>query len=75
MEPVFGQIKVVRGADRFLRRGLAVCDSEWKLLCLTHNLLKLWRRVTKGSASLPFRCPAAVPRRRAATGALSPTRC
>jgi len=23
VEPVFGQIKAVRGADRFLRRGLA----------------------------------------------------
>ncbi|WPD18348.1 IS1182 family transposase [Thermaerobacter composti] len=54
VEPVFGQIKTVRGADRFLRRGLAACDSEWKLLCLTHNLLKLWRKVTKGSASSPF---------------------
>jgi len=61
VEPVFGQIKAVRGADRFLRRGLAACDSEWKLLCLTHNLLKLWRRVTEGSASLPFRCTAAAP--------------
>jgi Transposase DDE domain len=40
---VFGQIKDVRGARRLLRRGLAACDAEWKLLCGTHNLLKLWR--------------------------------
>jgi transposase len=43
VEPVFGQIKDVRGARRLLRRGLAACDAEWKLLCGTHNLLKLWR--------------------------------
>jgi hypothetical protein len=43
VEPVFGQIKDVRGARRFLRRGLDACEAEWKLLCGTHNLLKLWR--------------------------------
>jgi hypothetical protein len=43
IEPVFGQIKDLRGARRFLRRGLAACEAEWKLLCATHNLLKLWR--------------------------------
>jgi hypothetical protein len=43
VEPVFGQIKDGRGARRFLRRGLAACQADWKLLCGTHNLLKLWR--------------------------------
>jgi Transposase DDE domain len=43
VEPVFGQIKDVRGARRFLCRGLAACEAEWKLLCGTHNLLKLWQ--------------------------------
>jgi transposase len=42
-EPVFGQIKVGRGCARFMRRGEQACASEWKLLCTTHNLLKLWR--------------------------------
>jgi hypothetical protein len=52
IEPVFGQIKEVRGARRFMRRGFAACDAEWKLLCGTHNLLKLWRhRTTPASAS------------------------
>jgi hypothetical protein len=46
VEPVFGQIKDVRGARRFLRRGLGACTAEWKLLCGTHNLLKLWRHQT-----------------------------
>jgi hypothetical protein len=35
VEPVFGQIKDVRGARRFLRRGLRACQAEWKLLCGT----------------------------------------
>jgi Transposase DDE domain len=43
VEPVFGQIKDGRGARRLLRRGVAACGAEWKLLCGTHNLLKLWR--------------------------------
>jgi transposase len=51
VEPVFGQLKEQQGARRFLGRGLAACDAEWKLLCGTHNLLKLWRhRTTPGSA-------------------------
>ena len=43
VEPVFGQIKSARGCDRFMQRGKAACASEWKVLCATHNLLKLWR--------------------------------
>jgi transposase len=43
VEPVFGQIKANRGANRFLRRGRAAVRSEWRLLTLTHNLLKLHR--------------------------------
>lgn len=62
VEPVFGQIKGARGAGRFLLRGHEGASGEWKLLCGTHNLLKLWRsglftsarwcaRVTGGQAS------------------------
>jgi hypothetical protein len=43
IEPVFGQIKANRGADRFLRRGRSAVRSEWRLLATTHNLLKLHR--------------------------------
>ena len=42
VEPVFGQIKS-RGCDIFMRRGLQAVLSEWKLICATHNLLKLFR--------------------------------
>jgi transposase len=54
IEPVFGQIKDVRGARRFLRRGLAACEAEWKLLCGTHNLLKLWRHTHSRLAPTPL---------------------
>jgi hypothetical protein len=43
VEPVFGQIKGARGFRRFLLRGLAKIRGEWRLVCLTHNLLKIWR--------------------------------
>ena len=43
VEPVFGQIKECRGFRRFLLRGLAKIRGEWRLVCLTHNLLKIWR--------------------------------
>jgi transposase len=43
VEPVFGQIKEARGFRRFLLRGLKKIRGEWCLVCLTHNVLKLWR--------------------------------
>jgi DDE family transposase/transposase-like protein DUF772 len=43
VEPVFGQVKSNRGANRFLRRGRSAVRSEWRLLTATHNLLKLHR--------------------------------
>ena len=43
VEPVFGQIKEARGFRRFLLRGLSQIRGEWRLVCLTHNLLKIWR--------------------------------
>ena len=42
VEPVFGQIKETRGFRRFLLRGLENVSAEWDLICLTHNLLKLF---------------------------------
>ena len=43
VEPVFGQIKAVRDCDIFMRRGLEAAQNEWRLICATHNLLKLFR--------------------------------
>jgi len=47
-EPVFGQIKQVRGFDHFLLRGLDQVNSEWKVICTGHNLLKLFRAFGRG---------------------------
>jgi transposase len=41
VEPVYGQIKYNRHIDRFMRRGRAAAQSEWRLVAATHNLLKL----------------------------------
>jgi hypothetical protein len=50
IEPVFGQIKFNRGFARFRRPGLSAARSEWKLICMTHNLLKYWRTKTAAPA-------------------------
>jgi len=49
VEPVFGQIKHVRGFRQFLLRGKEKVKGEWILICLTHNLLKLF-----GGGQLPL---------------------
>ena len=48
IEPVFGNIKANRGYRRFARRGLTAVNSEWRLICATHNLLKLRRMAPAG---------------------------
>jgi transposase len=51
VEPVFGLIKSARGIRGFLLRGLEKVSAEWQLICLTHNLLKIWRRSNRASVS------------------------
>ena len=41
VEPVFGNIKANLRFRRFSRRSLTAVSSEWRLICATHNLLKL----------------------------------
>jgi len=43
VEPVFGQIKQARGFRQFLLRGFENVQGEWSLVCMTHNILKLYR--------------------------------
>ena len=43
VEPVFGQTKEWRGFRRFSFRGVEKVRLEWKLICLTSNILKLFR--------------------------------
>jgi transposase len=42
-EPVFADIKHVRRFRQFALRGLSKVEGEWKLICLTNNVLKLFR--------------------------------
>ena len=53
VEPVFGQIKATRGIRAFLLRGLEKTQAEWKLICATHNLLKLFRTSRAGRQTQP----------------------
>lgn len=46
VEPVFGQIKEARGIRRMMLRGLEAVQAEWQLICLSHNLLKIFRNRT-----------------------------
>ena len=41
IEPVFGNIKANLGYRRFSRRSLPAANSEWRLICTVHNILKL----------------------------------
>jgi transposase len=50
VEPVFGQIKHVRGIRQLLIRGLLGARCEMALIALTHNLLKLFRAAARTPA-------------------------
>ena len=41
-EPVFGQIKRGLGFTQFLLNGIDKMRSEWRMVCMAHNLKKLW---------------------------------
>ena len=41
-EPVFGQIKRGLGFVQFLLNGVDKMRSEWRMVCMAHNLRKLW---------------------------------
>lgn len=42
VEPVFGQIMTQQNGRGFLLRGISKVRQEWSLLCMGHNLLKLF---------------------------------
>lgn len=46
VEPVFGQIKEQQGLRGVSMRGLEKAAAEWQIICLTHNLLKLFQART-----------------------------
>ena len=45
VEPVFGIIKEVLGFRRFHLRGLSKVEAEWKLVCLSYNLKRLFKLI------------------------------
>lgn len=51
VEPVFGQIRAARRFGQFSFRGLLKNRCEWLLVCLTHNVLKLWRALQRRQAA------------------------
>jgi hypothetical protein len=59
IEPVFANTKFNPRIDRFLRRGISACRSEWRLITATHNLLKLHRHQI--AAPAPDGAPATAP--------------
>ena len=44
-EPVLGQVKFNLGFRRFRLRGVGKADGEWTLVCLVHNIKKIYTRV------------------------------
>jgi Transposase DDE domain len=51
IEPVFGQVKHNRRAERFQRRARSAARSQWRLLAATHNVLKLWHHTTAATTA------------------------
>lgn len=45
VEPVFGQVKTNLGFRRFRLRGLDKAGGEWTLVCLVHNIKKIYARI------------------------------
>ena len=43
VEAVFGQIKQARGFRQFLLRGVEKVRAEWAMICIAHNLCKLYK--------------------------------
>jgi len=60
VEPVFGQLKEVRGFRRLLLRGLSAASGEFNLIALTHNLLKLFRFAADSFRLMKQACEAVV---------------
>ena len=43
VEPVFGNIRFVKGMERFTMRGKKKVNGQWLLYCLVHNIEKIKR--------------------------------
>jgi hypothetical protein len=48
VEPVFGQIKQARGFRQLLLRAVEKVRADWAMICIAHNVLKLFTLATAG---------------------------
>jgi transposase len=49
IEPIFGAWKHNLGMRRFRLRGAKKVDAEYGLMCIGHNLKKIWRALVRGN--------------------------
>ena len=52
VEPVYGNIKHNSGFRQFLLRGLEKVQGEFNLMCIVHNLKKIWKYCTANEIDL-----------------------
>ena len=43
VEPIFGNIRIQKGLDRFTLRGKVKVNIQWLLYCMVHNIEKIRR--------------------------------
>jgi hypothetical protein len=43
VEPIFGNIRIQKGLDRFTLRGKVKVNIQWVLYCMVHNIEKIMR--------------------------------
>ncbi|MFH1896765.1 MAG: transposase [Candidatus Desantisbacteria bacterium] len=52
VEPVYGNIKYNSGFRQFLLRGIEKVQGEFNLMCIVHNLKKIWKYCTANEIDL-----------------------
>ena len=43
VEPIFGNIRIQKGLDRFTLRGKVKVNIQWLLYCMVHNIEKIMK--------------------------------
>ncbi|CEG12318.1 hypothetical protein MSIBF_A2140001 [groundwater metagenome] len=52
VEPVFGDMKFNKWYLHFLLRGLEKVKGEFNIMCISHNLRKIWSFLTKKGTNI-----------------------
>jgi hypothetical protein len=53
IEPVFGNITVNKGMNKFTLRGQEKVNTQWQMYCLVHNIEKLRNSLRKRERAKP----------------------